>query len=89
MVYNSCERRILLSGDAELNPGPVKAENISAVKEICSRDPNFVLECRILRYKLTPLHVGGGGDCFSSLYHIDCVVIHVIVWNSKLQDLLI
>ena len=57
----------------ELNPGPATAEKISAVKEICFIDSNFVLECRMLRYRLTPLDVGGGGDCFlKSVSHQLC-----------------
>ena len=31
MMCNSRERGILLSGDVELNPGPIATENISAV----------------------------------------------------------
>ena len=64
MIYNSSERNILLFGDVELNPGPATAENTSAVNDFFSSDPSFVLECRMVRYRLTPLNVGGGGDCF-------------------------
>lgn len=70
MICNSSEQNILLSGDVELNPGPATGENTSAV---CSSDPNFLLECRMIRYGLTPLDVGGGGDCFfKSVSHQLC-----------------
>lgn len=73
MVYNTSAENILLSGDVELNPGPATAETISAVKEISFIDPNFLLESRMLRYRLTPLDVGGGGDCFfKSVSHQLC-----------------
>ena len=73
MICNSSERNILLSGDVELNPGPATAENTSAVKEVSSSDPDFVLKCRMIRYRLTPLNVGGGGDClFKSVSHQLC-----------------
>ena len=73
MICNSSEQNILLSGDVELNPGPATGENTPAVKEICSSDPNFVLECRMIRYGLTPLDVGGRGDCFfKSVSHQLC-----------------
>ena len=73
MICNSSERNILLSGDVELNPGPATAENTSAVKEVSSSDPDFVLKCRMIRYRLTPLDVGGGVDCFfKSVSHQLC-----------------
>ena len=72
-VNNSSERNMLLSGDVELNPGPATAENTSAVKELSSSDPNLVLECRMIRYRLTSLDVGGGGNCFfKSVSHELC-----------------
>ena len=52
-AYNLAEKNILLSGDIELNPGPVM-NNIT----------DFLLNYRLLRYGLRPLDVGGGGDCF-------------------------
>lgn len=64
MIYNSSERNILLSGDVELNSGPVTVESLSTIKEISFSDRNFVLKYRMLRYRLRPLDVGGGGDCF-------------------------
>ena len=86
-IHHSSERNILLSDDVELNPGPATEENTSAVKETSSSDPNFVLECRMIRYRSTALDFGGGGDCFLSRCHITCVAIQVILWNSELQEL--
>lgn len=83
MIYNSSEWNILLSGDVELNSGPATEESTSAVKDISFSDPNFVLENRIIRYRLTPLDVGAGGDC---RYHVSYGVIQVIIWNSQLQE---
>lgn len=31
---------------------------------ISFNDPDFVFKYRLLRYRLKPLDVGGGGDCF-------------------------
>ena len=60
-------QRILMSGDVELNLGPIIAittENISF------SNPNFILHCRMFRDGLRPLDVGGGGDClFKSISH--------------------
>ncbi|XP_028410670.1 uncharacterized protein LOC114538965 [Dendronephthya gigantea] len=55
--YNICENKLLLSGDIELNPGPVKNTNIVLPS-------NIVLAQRLRRYQLIPCDVGGGGDCF-------------------------
>ena len=60
-------QRILMSGDVELNLGPIIAittENISF------SNPNFILHCRMFRDRLRRLDVGGGGDClFKSISH--------------------
>ena len=60
-------QRILMSGDVELNLGPIIAittENISF------SNPNFILHCRMFRDGLRRLDVGGGGDClFKSISH--------------------
>lgn len=39
-------------------------ENILVIKEVFFIDLNFELECRMFRYRLIFLDVGGGGDCF-------------------------
>ena len=44
------EKKLLLSGDIECNPGPVIIHNL--------------LNTRLRRHGLTPLDVGGSGDCF-------------------------
>ena len=69
---NMLYMRLLLSGDIELNPGPTTM--------ICNDSSNSLLQCRLLRYGLKPLDVGGGGDCFFkslSLYRISYMVIQV------------
>ena len=49
--FHLSERIILLSGDVELNPGPVTVGDMSAIKEITSSEPNdCVLKYRMLRY---------------------------------------
>ena len=48
--FNLSEKKLLLSGDVELNPGPVIMHNL--------------LNTRLRRHGLTPLDVGGSGDCF-------------------------
>ncbi|CAH3044822.1 unnamed protein product, partial [Pocillopora meandrina] len=54
---------ILLSGDVELNPGPVT--DFSTLSQATTNDrSNFLLNYRLLRHGLNQLDVGGGGDCF-------------------------
>ena len=48
--FNFSEKKLLLSGDIELNPGPAIMPD--------------VLNIRLLRRELIPLDVGGSGDCF-------------------------
>ena len=50
--FSMVERRLLLSGDVELNPGPLPNEN----------SPLLLL--RLNQLGLRPLDVGGEGDCF-------------------------
>ena len=73
ITYNlrQCKQRILLSGDVELNPGPQSFNEMFLSNEILSlNDPWYLLKCRMLRYGLKPLDVGGGGDClFKSISH--------------------
>lgn len=54
----------MLSGDVELNPGPVIFDDVSTVQGISFKAPDFIFQYRLLRYRLRPLDVGGGGDCF-------------------------
>ena len=58
VTYNAAVRNILLSGDVQLNPGPVMVDSMSV------GNPEFVFEYRLLRHGLRPQDVGGGGDCF-------------------------
>ena len=48
--YYLSEKKLLLSGDIELNPGPAETP--------------ILLNTRLLRLGLIPLDVGGSGDCF-------------------------
>jgi len=62
VTYNAQKQTLLLSGDIELNPGPLTDNTI---KDMCFySNPDFTLRYRMLRHELTPLDVGGGGDCF-------------------------
>ena len=56
--YDISENKLLLSGDIELNPGPVQSTN--SVTKLS----NVVLEQRLRHYQLRPFDVGGDGDCF-------------------------
>ena len=58
LCYNFLERILILSGDIELNPGPIVNNNVLS-------DPNIsTFRCRLNSYGLRALDVGGGGDCF-------------------------
>ena len=57
--YDISQNKLLLSGDIELNPGPV--QNTNSVTRLPS---NAVLEQRLRHYQLRPFDVGGDGDCF-------------------------
>ena len=56
-------KNILLSGDVELNPGPITNDN-SSLALISNTRADFLLNYRLYRHGLRPLDVGGGGDCF-------------------------
>ena len=58
--------KVLLSGDVEVNPGPIGNGNCRAVKEsLCSLGSCLsLLIFRLSILKLKPLDVGGGGNCF-------------------------
>lgn len=49
-----------MSGDIELNPGPVQNDNSKAVTSPYNR----LLESRLSQLSLRPLDVGGAGDFF-------------------------
>ena len=48
----------MLSGDIELNPGPVQNNSLTQLPS------NIVLQQRLRRFQLRPFDVGGDGDCF-------------------------
>ena len=60
--YTVSDRKLLLSGDIEMNPGPV--ENVVSKSIDFSPQNNMLLATRLRRHGLRPLDVGGGGDCF-------------------------
>ena len=62
--YDVSAINIALSGDVELNPGPRITCNLNGEVLLPFNDPQFVFKYRLLRYRLRPLDVGGGGDCF-------------------------
>lgn len=64
LAFNASKRNRLLSGDVELNPGPVLDCKISSVALVCNTTPVFLLNSRLLRHGLRALDVGGGGECF-------------------------
>ena len=77
VTYNAQKQTLLLSGDIELNPGPLTDNTI---KDMCFySNPDFTLRYRMLRHELTPLDVGGGGDCFLNRYHMSFMVIQIIM----------
>ena len=57
--YDISQNKLILSGDIELNPGPV--QNTNSVTRLPS---NAVLGQRLRHYQLRPFDVGGDGDCF-------------------------
>ena len=57
------KRKLLLSGDIELNPGPQQCKN-SAIGECPLGSSWALLTARLKELGLCPLDVGGGGDCF-------------------------
>ena len=66
--YDIFSHRLLLSGDVELNPGPML--NNTSIEDITFTNPDFVLRYRMLRHGLQPLDVGGAGDClFKAVSH--------------------
>ena len=61
------ERRLLLSGDVELNPGPLPIEN------------SPLLLSRLNQLGLRPLDVGGEGNCFLEPCRIHYMVFQIII----------
>ena len=51
-------RKLLLSGDIELNPGPIQNSSLTTLST------NVLLEQRLEHFQLKPFDVGGNGDCF-------------------------
>ena len=56
--YHISQRALMLSGDIELNPGPVQNNSPTRLSS------NVVLQQRLRRFQLRPFDVGGDGDCF-------------------------
>ena len=61
------ERRLLLCGDVELNPGPLPIEN------------SQLLLSRLNQLGLRPLDVGGEGNCFLEPCCINYMVFQIII----------
>ena len=61
--YRVAFRELLMSGDSELNPGPVGKKNSQCTAKT-EHIPCMLLESRLNRQGLRSLDVGGGGDCF-------------------------
>jgi hypothetical protein len=56
--YHISQRTLMLSGDIELNPGPIQNNSPTRLSS------NVVLQQRLRRFQLRPFDVGGDGDCF-------------------------
>ena len=66
--YHLSYRKLLLSGDVELNPDPAQNRNPITLS------PSVALDERLGRFQLRPFDVGGDDDCFfraglHQLYH--------------------
>lgn len=65
VMYNTTKQTLLLSGDVELNPGPLTDNTIN---DVCFyNNSDFTLRYTMLRHGLIPLDVGGEGDCFFAM----------------------
>ena len=65
--YSVAKRKVSLSGDVELNPGPMFGNTFETIS---FTNQNFVLRYRMLRHGLQPLDVGGeGNSLFKSISH--------------------
>jgi hypothetical protein len=71
----------MLSGDIELNPGPVQNNSPTRLSS------NVVLQQRLRRFQLRPFDVGGDGDCFFELCHINYMV--TLNGTLKLEQLVL
>ena len=60
--YNESKKRIMLSGDIELNPGPMPVDLLNENSACFS--PLQMLETKLLDHGLIPVEVGGEGNCF-------------------------
>ena len=65
--YCVAKRKVSLSGDVELNPGPLTGNTFQTISV---NNQNSVLRYRMHKHGLQPLDVGGEGDClFKSISH--------------------
>ena len=55
--FSASVKKILMSGDVQLNPGP------SNIRSLISRHSSLLVS-RLAEHRLIPFDVGGGGDCF-------------------------
>ena len=63
------KKRILLSGEIELNPGS-ETNNSTSLGIITNVRSNALFNYRLLQHGLRTLDVGGGGDCsFKAVSH--------------------
>ena len=79
--YCVSKRKLFMSGDIELNPGPVQNDNN---QDMAITLPSNRLEFRLHQLGLRPLDVGGAGDCFLELFLISYMVIQIFTWISGL-----
>ena len=66
------QRKLLLSRDIELNPGPVQNSILT------SRSSNVALEQRLGCFQLRPFDVGGDGDCFFE----QCLISYMVTLST-------
>ena len=71
--FDASGKQLLMSGDIELNPGPIP-NNSNEVR----LPSQILLEQRLGSFQLRPLDVGGAGDCFFELFRISYMVTQVI-----------
>jgi len=77
-TYHFLSRIISSSRDVESNPGPAN-EYCKSVPFISPTNSVCLLKFRLSQLGRTALGVGGSGDCFLGLYHINSMKILIVI----------
>ena len=86
-AFNASKRNLLLSGDVELNPGPVAKGKTSSLALVSNTTGDLLLNYRLLRHGLRPLMSVEEAIAFLSQYHTIALAIAMSLDPDKAPTL--